>query len=176
MPEAADVSAQVHAIVEHRQLLDSTDPVPALASKLGNALRHRITELAGVADKIHGEQLDALGADQAWKTLGDKNRTGRDEIATKHRLGPPEAVSVGTEEELIEALAKRKLTSWSELIAAIPGQFDSARREAAQALEPKAQSVKLPSATIKDKDDLAAWLKSAESAITAKLGEGPVII
>lgn len=176
LSEVPDARAQIDAIVEQRQLLDSTDPVPALASNLGAALRARLTDLANRAAVIHEQQADAIGSDPVWKALGEKNRPARDAIAAKHRLGPPEIVSVGTEEELIDSLAKRKLTSWSELITAIPGQFDAARREAAKALEPKAQFVELPSATIKSRDDLAAWLKAAENAIATKLAEGPVII
>ena len=176
LSEAADARTQVDAIIAHRQLLDPTDPVPALASTLGAALRKKLTALATHATDVHEQQASGIAADLAWKTLGERNKPTREAIATSHRLGPPADITVGTEDELLNALGTRSLTSWSELIAAIPGQFDSARREAAKALEPKAQSVKLPSATIKSKDDLAVWLKSAESAISAKLAEGPVIL
>lgn len=176
IPEATDIRTQVDAIIEHRQLLDPTDPVPPLANSICAALRKKLTALAAHAATVHEQQAAAIGADSAWKTLGDKNKPAREAIATANRLGPPQEVAIGTEDELIASLDTRSLTSWSELAAAIPGQFDAARREAAKALEPKAQSVKLPSATIKSEDELAAWLKSAESAILAKLAEGPVIL
>jgi hypothetical protein len=176
LPEATDVRTQVDAISAHRQLLDPTDPVPPLASTLGAALRKKLTSLASQAANVHEQQAVGIAADASWKTLGEKNKPAREAIVSFHRLGPPVDISVGTEDELVAALGSRSLTSWSELIAAIPGQFDAARREAAKALEPKAQSVKLPSATIKSKDDLAAWLKTAEATIAARLAEGPVIL
>ncbi len=176
LPDAAEVRTQVDAIVAHRQLLDATDPVPPLASTLGAALRKKLTSLATHASQVHEQHAASIAADANWKTLGEKDRSARESIATAHRLAPPPEISVGTEDDLLSALGSRSLTSWSELAAAIPGQFDAARRDAAKALEPKAQSVKLPSATIKSKDDLAAWLASAEAAISAKLGDGPVII
>lgn len=176
LPEAVEVRTQVDAIIAHRQLLDATDPVPPLASTLGAALRKKLTSLATHAAQVHEQNAVAIAEDANWKALGEKDLAARESIATAHRLAPPPDISVGTEDDLLAALGSRSLTSWSELAAAIPGQFDSARRDAAKALLPKAQSVKLPSATIKSKDDLAAWLKSAESAISAKLGDGPVII
>lgn len=176
LPEADDARVQTDAIIDQRQLLDLTDPVPALAATLGAALRKRITALAGEAAEVHERHAAALADDPAWKTLGEKDRPAREGIASSHRLAPPPTVSVGTEDELLHALGSRSLTSWSELIAAIPGQFDSARRSAARALEPKTQSVKLPSATIRTREDLAAWLASAESVISSKLAQGPVIL
>jgi hypothetical protein len=176
LPEAADVRTQVDAIIAHRQLLDSTDPVPALASVLGAALRTKLTALADQATEVYDEQLALITTDQAWKTLGEKDKSARDGIASRHKLAPPLAVTAETEDELIDSLRARSLSSWSELRFAIPGRFDAARRDAAKELEPKAQSVTLPSATIKSKADLTSWLSAAEAAITAKLADGPVIL
>lgn len=176
LPEGFDVRRQVDAILEHRQLLDPTDPVPPLASTLGSALRKKLTGLAKQATAVHEQHAEGIASDDAWKTLGTKDRGARDAIASHNRLAPPEDVDVGSEEKLVESLGSRNLQSWSELIAAIPGRFESARQQAAKALEPKAQPVKLPSATIKSKDDLTSWLKAAEDAISSKLTEGPVII
>jgi len=176
IPEGFDVRRQVDAIIEHRQLLDPTDPVPPLATTVAAALRKKLTALAKQAAAVHDAHADAIAADAAWKTLGDKDRPARDTIASTNRLAPPEDIDVGSEEKLVESLGRRNLQSWSELIAAIPGRFESARQQAARALEPKAQAVKLPSATIKCKDDLSLWLKAAEDAISSKLADGPVII
>lgn len=176
LAEAADIRAQVNAIIQHRQLLDPTDPVPPLAAALAGALRTKLITLAGQAQAVHQQQAAAIAADPAWTALGEKDAVARQALATAHRLDAPPSVAAATENELIQSLNTRSLTSWSELAAAIPGQFDAARHAAAKALEPKAQSVKLPSATIKNTEDLAAWLKSAEATIAAKLGEGPVIL
>lgn len=176
LSESADVRAQVNAILQHRQLLDPTDPVPTLASKIGAALRAKLTTLAADAASVHQQHADALNKDATWTALGEKDAPARDAIAASRRLAPPAKVVAGTEEQLIDALNARSLTSWSELSSAIPGQFDAARLDAARALEPKAQSVKLPSATIKSKEELSAWLKQVETVVSDKLATGPVII
>ncbi len=176
LPEAVEVRTQITAIRDHRQLLDATDPVPGLATTLGTALRSKLTALATKAAEVHEQHSSALPADAAWKTLGEKDRPARDVIAEAHRLAPPEEVRAGNEDELIAALRSRSIVGWSDLLAAIPGRFVAARKQAAKALEPKLQSVTLPSATIKTKDDLATWLRSAETAITAKLADGPVFL
>jgi hypothetical protein len=176
LPEAADACAQIDAIIEQRQLLDPTDPIPSLANTLGTALRKKLILLSTAAGAVHAQQAAAIASDSAWVTLGEKNKSVQESIAAAHRLAAPSAPLAGNEVELIDALTARSLTSWAELSAAIPGQFDAARLEAARALEPKAQSVKLPSATITTKEELATWLKSAEQTISSRLSKGPVII
>jgi hypothetical protein len=176
LAEAAGVRSQVDAIGNERQLLDHTDPVPSLAATLATALRARLKELTENVAAVHEAQADAIANDPAWRELGDKRRESRDAIATANRLAPPREFSFDTEDDLINVLQMRSLPSWQELAAALPGQFDAARRAAAKELEPKAQSVKLPSATIRSKEDLAEWLASAEKSIADKLADGPVII
>jgi hypothetical protein len=176
LPEAVDVRAQVDAIIEHRQLLDPTDPVPPLASTLSTSLRAHVSKVATQAAAVHEQHAATIAADPNWKALGEQNLAARETLASTHRLAPPPELAIAAEDELLASLSSRSIASWMELAAAIPGRFDAARRDAAKALEPKAQSIKLPSATIKSKDDLAAWLRSAEAAISAKLGDGPVII
>jgi hypothetical protein len=51
-----------------------------------------------------------------------------------------------------------------------------ALEEAQRLAEPKAVRVSLPSATIKNGQELDAWLSEAKTAIEAKLKDGPVIV
>src|SRR4051812_29936622 len=53
---------------------------------------------------------------------------------------------------------------------------NNALASAAKLLEPRAQSVSLPSGTIKNEDDLKTWLDDAEERIRDKLKDGPVIV
>jgi len=65
------------------------------------------------------------------------------------------------------------LDQWQDTISAIPTRFSNARNEAAQALEPKAQRVTLPSATIKTPDDLCRLAGLRRDRDQKKLADGP---
>ena len=71
---------------------------------------------------------------------------------------------------------KRSLSELQAICDALPTRFSNALNAAAKLLEPKAQPVTLPGGTIKNEDDLKAWLTSAEEQIREKLKDGPVII
>jgi len=176
LPGTAEVQTQADAIRDHRQLLDTTDPVPHLCATLYSALHKQFDILSKQAEETYQKQLDGLAADDSWMKLGVKNLPAREAIAQRHRLAPPPVPVIGTEDHLIAELYSRSLDGWQELTAALPTRFEQARRDAARELEPKAQHVRLPSATIKSKEDLAVWLKTAEQTIAAKLSEGPVIL
>ncbi len=179
LPQAVpggNVDSQLSAIRDHRQLLDKTDPVPPLCTLLADALRSRLLELSKRAKDEFLASDRQLAADPNWVKLGEKDAKALATIASRHQLSAPPDVSVATEPDLLAELAKRSITSWQELTAALPTRFDAARQEAAKSLVPKAQTLKLPPATISSETELAAWLKSSESAIRAKLSEGPVIV
>jgi hypothetical protein len=173
---AATLRPQVDAIRQGRQLLDPTDPVPALCDAVAQSLRAAVTDLHGKAQQVHEAQAGELDGDAAWKTLGTKDRPARDRITQHERLGPPPSISVATEDELIKTVAANAISWWQDLIQLLPTRFANARAAAAFELEPKSQQVRLPSATIRTEADLAQWLGAAEKAIKAKLAEGPVIL
>ncbi|MEA2084647.1 MAG: hypothetical protein U9O82_10530 [Thermodesulfobacteriota bacterium] len=58
----------------------------------------------------------------------------------------------------------------------MPSRFDAVLVGAAELMEPEAQFVKLPSRTIKTKQDIDAWLNDAKNKIQKALKNGPVII
>lgn len=58
----------------------------------------------------------------------------------------------------------------------MPQRFIRALDEAARLLEPKAQRVVLPGATIHDPTELAQWLAAARKLVEDKLEEGPVTL
>ncbi len=79
-------------------------------------------------------------------------------------------------DEILETLRHSKLSEWKALRDALPTRFDNVLEAAAKLLEPEAQSISLPSATIKTEADLKEWLGEAEKRIRAKLKDGPVIV
>ena len=47
---------------------------------------------------------------------------------------------------------------------------------AARLLEPRVQTVRLSSGTLKTEDDVQNWLKEQETHLLAKLKDGPIVI
>ena len=62
------------------------------------------------------------------------------------------------------------------LLDAVPQRFSRALDEASRLLEPKAQRVVLPGATIHDTTELKEWLEAARKQVEEKLKDGPVIL
>ena len=59
---------------------------------------------------------------------------------------------------------------------ALPERFRQAALAAAKLLEPKTQSVKLTSGTLKTPDDVKAWVGETETELLGMLDKGPIVI
>jgi hypothetical protein len=59
---------------------------------------------------------------------------------------------------------------------ALPTRFEKARVEAAKRLEPKASSLRVPAATLRNQEDVDLWLDAVRGKIMEHLADGPVII
>jgi hypothetical protein len=114
-----------------------------------------------------------LLASETWERLKPEDR---ESLTAQYGLDRLPAVQVGNTEEVLDSLRAMKLPEWGALCDALPTRFSQALAAAAKLLEPKAQHVKRSGATIKDENDLNAWLKGAEDQIRAKLQDGPVIL
>jgi len=163
----------VKAIEDHRRLLDDPDPVPGMVDKLTQALRKALNDAHVACTAAHEQGLAGLEATETWQQLTPEKRY---EILPKHSVRQMPAIAVGTTEEVLATLQKTKVSELQAICDALPTRFSHASASAAKMLEPQAQSVSLPSGTIKTEDDLKGWLVSAEQRIRQKLKEGPVIV
>ena len=84
--------------------------------------------------------------------------------------------TIGTDEEILAALRNSSLADRRNLLDAVPQRFSRALDEASRLLEPKAQRVVLPGATIHDEKELKRWLADASKQVEEKLKDGPVIL
>lgn len=173
LPVAAEVQPEVKAIEQNRCLLSDPDPVPGLIEKLAAALREALNEAHAACVTSHENGLTALDASPTWQKLTPEQRY---EILTAYSVRQVPVIAVGTTDEILNTLQQTKLSELRALSDALPTRFGKALNAAAKLLEPKAQPVTLPSATIKDDDDLKAWLSSAEERIREKMKTGPVIV
>jgi hypothetical protein len=91
-------------------------------------------------------------------------------------LTPPATASIGADDEILAALRASTLADRRNLLDAVPQRFSRALDEASRLLEPKAQRVVLPKATIHDTGELERWLAGVHTHVEAKLRDGPVIL
>ncbi len=97
-----------------------------------------------------------------WSRLSDEQRTA---LVTTCQLTPPTKETFGTDNEILSALRVSTLADRRNLLDAVPQRFSRALDEASRLLEPKAQRVVLPGATIHNTTELEQWLKDARELV-----------
>jgi hypothetical protein len=173
LPEATAAAESVEGMRSTRTLLAEPDPVPPLIQSLVGALRTALNTLQGELDVVHKAGMAKLDASPAWKKLSPSVRAG---LLERFSIKSPGLVPVASEEDIVNALRTSSLDNRRTVIDAAPQRFAMALEEAQRLAEPKAVRVTLPSATIKNGQELEAWLGEAKTAIAAKLKDGPVIV
>ena len=170
---AEEVRPQVEAIVEQRCLLAEPDPVPPLCDKLTQALREALKEAHQAYAQTHTEEKQRLTESEPWQKLPEDERPY---ILRQHEIGAISPIKVGTEQDVLTTLQESPLGVWQDQRDALPTRFDKARMEAARRLEPKAVSVKLPAATLRNEEDVELWIDAVRDKVLQRLKDGPVII
>ena len=147
--------------------------MPGLLERLTEALRLAITDAHTECTTRHETGLANLEASPSWQKLTPEQRY---ELLTKHAVREVPTIAVGTTDEVLHTLQKTRLSELKAIRDALPARFNNVLAAAAKLLEPKAQEVSLPGTTIKNKEDLRAWLALVEEEILKKLKHGPVIV
>lgn len=160
-------------ILENRLLLDASDHVAPLLKKAAGVLRTSVL----TAHQQHQERFAAettrLESAEPWQKLDDGQRQS---VSQQCGLTAPPEISVGTDDELVRTLDRTPLGSWKDKTDALSGRFSEAIATAARLLEPKVQTVRLSSGTLKTEDDIKSWLKEQETHLLGKLKDGPIVI
>ena len=173
LPVAAELKPEIDAIEHGRSLLSDPDPVPGIVEKLTATLRMALNQGSAGCSTEFDARSAALEASPDWEQLTADQRY---QVRSKSGITSPPSVAVGTTEEVLDTLRQTKLSELRAIKDALPTRFANAAAAAAQLLEPTAQPVTLPSATIKNEDDLKAWLVTAGDRIRIQLKTGPVIL
>ena len=123
----------------------------------------------------YGEGDARLKADTNWRRLEPEQR---ENLLRRYRLTPDDAPRVNVENDLevLATLDRLSLSGFADRFAALGSRFDAVITDAAQLMEPKARVLKLPSCTIKESNEIEAWLTDTKEAIVQALLSGPVII
>jgi len=175
LPETTQIQEQADAVIEGRMLLEDPDPVPPLRDKLTQLLRDALVKAQREYRDAHDAGMHLLEKDENWTQLSEEQC--HDHLAEEKLTVVPE-ISTGTTQEVLTTLRGMPLGTWADRCAALPGRFDRVRLRAAELMEPQAVYVKIPGRTLKDADDVKAWLSELEKLLLDKLeeGEGPVVI
>jgi hypothetical protein len=169
---AADQEAALAAIKDGRSILDEPNPVVPLVSAAADDLRVKTNE-GFQAWKTAWEAGQArLKADEAWGKISPEKRH---EFLADQGLLVRQVPDLTTPEKIVESLSVCGTSQWRDITLALPARVEAALQDAAVEIEPKTQSVTIPRRTLRDVDDLDAWLGEVRAAIAPNLVHGPVL-
>ena len=170
---AKAVIPQIEAIVTGRRLLDETDPVPALAAQLTDALRTKLTKAQTDYDAVHDEQRQLLENAESWQKIKPEERN---RILAQARIENATTGATGNQPEVLESLSRISLDGWRTRTAALPQQFANARAAADRLIEPKIRHVRLGGATLRTPEDVKSWIENTEQELLEEISNGPIAI
>lgn len=165
--------AQVDAVRDGRLLLRDPDPVPPLVETFAGRLRTELAAAVARYTETWSEGDASLAADAEWQQLDEPTRS---QILKTNGLTGVPSVKTGTPDEVERALGERSLSAWQTQRDALPTRFAQARLDAAKRLVPEAVAVKLPSRTLRDEAEVAAWVGEVRALLEAGVKRGPVIV
>jgi hypothetical protein len=173
LAEAEEARRQMRTIESERQLLAKPDPVAPLCHHLTQLLRENLTAHHARYEKTHREGMAGLEQSDAWLKLNEEQRRS---LLEENGLMTVPGIKVGAEAEVLASLEAMSLEMWQARCDALPHRFQKAMLEAARLAEPKAQSVRLTSGTLKTEAEVRQWLSDQETALLDKLQDGPIVI
>ena len=173
LPDAANLQKEADAIATERRLLADSDPVPDIHHGVVKALRAAVKAAHGQFETVYGREMDGLTASENWKAL-NKGQQGK--ILCDCGIAGVPALGIGDDTALQRSLSETGLAAWRTKTEALPQQFRNAALTAAKLLEPKTQSVRLTSQTLKTPDEVKGWLEETEKDLILKLKKGPIVI
>ena len=173
LPETDELQKEADAIRDERRLLEETDPMPLVHTKLVSLLRAALKKAHGAVQHVFQREMTALEGNPNWINVKPEDQK---RLLEEFSLFAPKELSVGDDVALLAELSRRSLQVWAEMADALPERFRQVALAGARLLEPKTQSVKLTSRTLKTPDEVKTWLGEVESNLLAKLKNGPIVI
>ena len=175
---AADVAPEFEAIRNQLSLLADTDHVAPLTAKLASALREALGERHRSLEAAIADATARLESDPTWRRLDPEIRV---EILRETHLIPPPELETSGDENLLQTLEERPLSSWTAEIEATGARVSKALEEAARRLadadpELRTTAVVIRKGTLTDEAAVRDWLKEQEEKLLAAVEKGPVIV
>ena len=173
LPEATTLAAQAASIENHRLLLADPDPITPMVQTLTQSLRDELNRLAKRLETEVESNFEVVEKDPHWQQLEPEQRN--ELLASQGlTLGQRPEIKVQTDSDIVATLDRVSLSSLRDRVVAIPSRFQQVQREAATLLEPEVTFVSLPRRTMKNTEEIDAWLGEVKQRLTEALDKGPV--
>jgi hypothetical protein len=173
LSEAVELQAEADAVCDERRLLEDSDPVPPIHDKLVKFLRAALKKAHAATKETYERQMRILEENPNWQKT---NKGDQDRLLKAAGIAAVGELSIGDDALLIAAPNQRSLPVWAAMADALPERFRQAVLAAAKRLEPKTQSVKLSSGTLKTPDDVKTWVGVTETELPGMRDKGPIVI
>ncbi len=174
LPVHETIAPLATAIKTQRSLLHDPDPVPPLCKDVTDALRQAVKEARDWHIAVYSDKMDELEADPAWRKL---DKAQQQTILKKNDLGVVEEIDLGTEEDVLAAVAHTPLPEWNSKTDAIAERIGRCLVDAAKQLQPKTVQVTLPPASISKEAELDDYLENVRKQVMTHLAQGnPVVL
>lgn len=178
LPAAIEIAPQLDAIVQQRSLLDETDHVSPLVSRLAVALRAALTRAHSALATATADAASALAVDGGWAKLDPAAQAA---VRREVDLDAPTPLEISTDAALRHALDSRSLASWTDHVDAIPQRVSRALSAAAARSMPDGphrvtSAVTIRRATLVDEAAVRAWIEEHERKLLEAAKSGPVIV
>jgi hypothetical protein len=173
LSEVVDVQKEADAVLDERRLLEESDLVPPIHDKLVKLLRAALKKAHAATKETYERELQELEENPNWKKT---KKPDQERLLKEADIVPVGELKVGDDAAIIKALSERSLPVWAATADALPERFRQVALAAARLLEPKTQSVKLTSGTLKTAEDVKAWLAETETELLNRLKKGPIVI
>ena len=173
LPLADAAQRDLDALEANRSLLQNPNPVQPVLQALYAGLRQSAIEVHQTFATARAQQVARLDAHPVWSGLPSEDR---ERLLAEAAFTDRPAPAVSSSEALLQSLRASPLATWRSQTDALPTQADKALSAAIRAAEPKAQHLKLPSATLRTPEDFERWLSDVRKVVEPHLKDGPVIL
>jgi len=169
------IQTQVQQIEQQRLLLEEPNQIEPLVDSIAQKIRESLKGLEGEYLSHYKQAMNRLKTDDNWNKLEKEQQNSLLEQYNLREADRPK-INVQSTEDILNTLEKMPRAMFSDRVAALPGRFVQIITKAAEIIEPKAQLIKLPSRTVKTKEDIDEWVVEVQEKLKSALKDGPIII
>jgi hypothetical protein len=170
---AEEARKQSDAIRQNRLLLSDPDPITPLVKSVEDTLRSELMTKHEAYKSRLGSEHEFLDNDPSWSQVPAEEQA---QLLSQCDIEDPGELSIGSQDELLTALQSYPISSWDDRIDAVSSRFGKARELAVKKVEPEATTVDLPRRTLRDSDEVNAWMEEVKKRLTEAVAKGPVIL
>ena len=136
-------------------------------------LRGALKKAHAATKEVYDGEMASLEESPNWKKT---KKSDQERLLKEAGIAEVGDLAIGDDGALMTALSERSLAVWSATADALHERFRQAALAAAKLMEPKTQSVRLKSGTLKTAEEVKAWVEEIEVELLAKLKKGPIVV